>query len=76
MINMLKFGQKEVMTKDFYGQRQITDLFTIDINTVVVSATVAYNNVKNCRYIIGYQVDKALIPLFIKKPKDIFSYVV
>ena len=29
---MLKFSQKEVTTKDFYGQREITDLFTIDIN--------------------------------------------
>ena len=34
---MLKFGQKEVTTKDFYGQRQITDIFTIDVNKVVVS---------------------------------------
>ena len=33
---MLKFGQKEVITKDFYGQRQTTDLFTIDISKVVV----------------------------------------
>ena len=36
---MLKFGQKEVTTKDFYGQRQITDIFTIDVNTLVVSDT-------------------------------------
>ena len=28
---MLKFGQKEVTTKDFYGQKQITDIFTIDV---------------------------------------------
>ena len=34
---MLKFRQKEVATKDFYGQRQITDIFTIDVNKVVVS---------------------------------------
>ena len=29
---MFKFGQKEVTTKDFYGQRQITDIFTINAN--------------------------------------------
>ena len=34
---MLKFGQKEVTNKDFYGQRQITGIFTIDVNRVVVS---------------------------------------
>ena len=71
---MSKFGQKEVTTKGFYGQRQITDLFMIDINKVVVSDKVPCNNGKVCRYIVDYQVDGALIPLFIKTPKNIFSY--
>ena len=71
---MLKFGQKEVTTKDFYEQRQITDVFIIDVNKVVVSDKVSCNNGKDCRYIVGYQVDGALIPLFIKMPKNIFSY--
>ena len=71
---MLKFGQKEVTTKDFYGQRQITDIFTIDVNKVVVSDKVSCNNGKDCRYIVGYQVDGVAIPLFIKTPKNIFSY--
>ena len=71
---MLKFGQKEVTTKDFHRQRQITDLLTMDVNKVVVSDKVPYNNGKDCRYIVGYQVNEALIPLFIKTPRDIFSY--
>ena len=71
---MLKLGQKEVTTKDFYGQRQITDIFMIDINKVVVSNKVPCNNGQDCRYIVGYQVDGALMPLFIKTPKNIFSY--
>ena len=70
---MLKLGQKEVRTRDFYEQRQITDIFTIDINKVVVSDKVPCNNGKDCRYIVGYQVDGGLIPLFIKTPKDIFN---
>ena len=49
---MLKFGQKDVTTKDFYWQRQITDIFTIDINKVVVSDKVSCNNGKDCRYIV------------------------
>ena len=44
---MLKFGQKEATTKDFYGQRQITDLFKIDLNNVVVSDKVSCNNGKD-----------------------------
>ena len=66
---MLKFGQKEVTTNDFYGQRQITDTFMINVNKEVVSDKVPWNNRKDCHYIVSYQVDGALIPLFIKTPK-------
>ena len=76
IIKMLKFGQEEVTTKDFYGQRQITDIFTIDVNKLLVSDKIPCNNGKDCRYIVGYQVDEGLIPLFIKTPKNVFSYVV
>ena len=58
---MFKFGQKEVTAKNFYMQRQITDIFTIDVNKVVVSDKVSYNNGKDCRYIVDYQVNEALI---------------
>ena len=71
---MLKFGQKEVTTKDFYGQRQITDIFTIDVNKLVIFDKVPYSNGKDCHYIVGYQSDKMVVPLFIKMPKNIFSY--
>ena len=72
---MLTFAQKEVTTKDFHWQRQITDILTIDLNKVAVSDKVPCNNGKDGRYIVGYQVDGALVPLFIKTPKNIFSYV-
>ena len=61
---MLKFGQKEVTTKDFYGQRQINDIFMVDVNKLVMSEKVSCNIGKDCRYIVGYQVDGVLIPLF------------
>ena len=35
---------------------------------------VSCNNGKDCHYIVGYQVNETLIPLFIKTPKNIFSY--
>ena len=71
---MLKFGRKEVTTKDFYRQGQITDIFAIDVNKLVVSDKVSCNNGKDCRYTVGYQVDGAPATLFIKTPKNIFSY--
>ena len=73
---MFKFGEKEVTTKDFYGQRQATDIFTMDVNKLVISDKLPCNNGKDCRYVVGYQVDGAPTPLFIKTPKNIFSHVV
>ena len=70
---MFKFGQKEIASKDIYKHRQITDIFMIDVNKVVLSDKVSCNNGKDCRYIVGYQVD-GITPLFLKTPKNIFSY--
>ena len=70
---MFKFGQEEVTNKDFYGQRKITDIFAIYINKVVVSDKVPCNNGKDCCYVLGYQADRVLVPLFIKTPGNIFS---
>ena len=66
---------KNVLIKED-GQRQITDAFSIDVNRVVISDKVPCNNgllIDRC-YIIGYQVDGGLVPLFIKTLKNIFSY--
>ena len=68
--------KKKVTTKDVYGQRQITDIFTIDIDKVAISNKVSCNNGKDCCYIVCYQADGVVMPLFIKTPRDIFSYSV
>ena len=41
---------------------------------MVLSDKVLCNNGKVYHCIVGYQIDGALIPLFIKTPKNIFSY--
>ena len=53
---MLKFVQKEVITKYFHGPRQITNIFTIDVDKFVVSIEVPCKNGKGYRYIVGYQL--------------------
>ena len=63
-----------VKNKDFYGQREITDVFTIDVNRLVVSDKVSCNNGKDYRHVVGYQANGVLVPLFIKTPKQCFSY--
>ena len=71
---MFRFGQNEVTAKHFHRQRQIMDIFTMDVNKVVVPDKMSCNNRKDCCYIVGYQVDEALIPLFIRTPKIKFTY--
>ena len=48
----------------------------IYVNKVVINAdNVSCNNGKDCRFMVGNQVDgETIIPLFIKTPKNIFSY--
>ena len=71
-MSSFKFGQIEVALKDFHKQSQVTDIFTID---VLLSDKVPCNNGKDWRYIVGYQVNgETIIPLFIKTPKNIFTY--
>lgn len=74
-MSCFRFAQIEIASKDLYKQKQITDIFTIDVNKVMVSNKVSYNNAKDWRYIVGYHVDgKTVTPLFIKTPKNIFGY--
>ena len=40
----------------------------------MVSDKVSCNNGKDYRYIVGYQADGVTVPLFIKMPKNAFSY--
>ena len=69
---MCKFGPVEVAAKDFVKQRQITDIFTIDLNKMVLSDKVSCNNGKDWRYIAGYQINgETIIPLLIKTPKNV-----
>ena len=73
---MFKFGQIEVASKDFHKQRQITDIFTFDVNKVVLSDKMPCNNGKDWRYIVGYQVyGETIISLFIKTPKTYLAMV-
>ena len=53
----IQIWPKEVTAKDVYGQSEITAIFTIDVNKVVVSDKVPCNIGKDWRYIVGYQVD-------------------
>ena len=74
-MSSFKFAKKKLAFKDLYRQKQVTDIFTIDVSKKVSSHRVSCNNEKDLRYIVRFQVDgETIIPRFIKAPKNIFSY--
>ena len=44
---LFQVGQKEIVYKDFYKQKQLADIFTININKVVVSDKISFNSTKD-----------------------------
>ena len=66
-----KFGQVSVSSKDFYKRRQITDLFSLDYDKVVVSDPIQCG--KDKRYVSGYETSNGITPLYIKTPKNVFG---
>ena len=66
-----KFGQVNASSKDFYKRKQITDVFSLDYDKVIVSDPIQCG--KDKRYIIGYETRNGIIPLYIKTPKNVFS---
>ena len=54
-----------MMQKEFNRQRQISDIFTIDVNKVLVFEKVPCNNERDHRFIIGYKVNKETIMVYL-----------
>ena len=70
-INMYKFGQISISSKDFNREYQVQKY--VDLEKIRVSEGVVANRC-DTRYIVGYEVKPGVIvPLYIKTPKDCFS---
>ena len=70
-INMYKFGQISISSKDFNSEYQVQK--DVDLMKIRVSEGVVANRC-DIRYIVGYEVKPGVIvPLYIKTPKDCFS---
>ena len=71
---LFQIWSKRDCIQRFYKQKQVTDIFTNDINKVAVSDRVSCSNGKD-EYLAGHQTNgETIISLFIKTPKNIFSY--
>ena len=53
-ICSFKLVQKEIVSKNFYKQSQITEIFLIEENKTVFSDGMPWNNGKDWWYFVGY----------------------
>ena len=51
-MSSFKFGQIEIVFKDFFKKNQLTDIFTVNVNEVVVSDRMSWANDKDWWYIM------------------------
>ena len=68
---MYKFGQIEIVSKDFNREYKLTNI--VDLEKIRVSEGVVANK-HDTRYTIGYEAEQGkIVPLYIKTPKDCIS---
>ena len=72
-MSSFKFGQQNILTKDFYKVIPI-DYFTLDVDNIVVSDPITFFGKTDTRYVIGYKIDGKIVALHIKTPKDIYPF--
>ena len=56
-LSHFKFSQIEIASEDFYKQKQVTDILTIDVNNAQLSDRRPRINGKDWWYIASYQVE-------------------
>lgn len=56
-MSCFKFGKIEIASKNFCKQKRVPGISTTDLNKVLVSDKVSWNNGKDWRYTVGCQVD-------------------
>ena len=74
-MSRFKFGQIDVASNYFHKERQISDIFMINLNKAVVFYEVSCNNRKDWQHIVSHKEDEeTTIALFINTPRNIFSH--
>ena len=69
----LDFNGEEIHTKKFNTTYELTDIFSLDLERLVVSRGITCNK-SDVRYVIGYKTENdRVIPLYIKSPVSCFS---
>ena len=72
-MSFFKFGDVTINSKDFYRNKEVIDIYTLDEQNLIVSDPIPVNNGHDKKYLIGYKKnDSTIIPLLVKTPPDIY----
>ena len=67
----INFGEKRINKSNFYKNKKLFKIEDIDIHKILVSKKESYGTKNSLKYLIGYNDDDAIRPLFIKLPQMI-----
>ena len=65
----VSFGNKKIEKSSFYKNKKVTRIYDIDLNKTLVSKEESYGTKKSFKYLIGYNDNDVIRPLWIKLPQ-------
>ena len=72
-MSSYKFNGLDINVKKFNSVYELTDIYNMDFDRLVVSAAVTCNK-SDVRYIVGYKTEEGrVIPLYVKSPENCYS---
>ena len=67
----ISFEDKKKKKNDFYKNKKLFNIHSIDVNKMLVSKEESYGTKNSFKYFIGYNDDDVIRPLCIKLPQTI-----
>ena len=61
--------KKKIKKSDFYKNKKVFQIDTIDVNNILISKKESYSNKNSLKYFIGYNDKDIIRPLCIKLPQ-------
>ena len=72
-MSSYKFNGLDINVKKFNSVYELTDIYNMDVDRLVVSAAVTCNK-SDVRYIVGYKTEEGrALPLYVKSPENCYS---
>ena len=67
----IDFDDEKINKSTFYKNKELFNIHDLDVNTILVSKKEPYGTKNSLKYLIGYNDDDVVRPLYIKLPQMI-----